>query len=213
MTPDAPGPRRSYDTGKRRSAARRNRAAVIEACRELLLSGGYQATTVRAVAARAGVSPEMVYKAFGGKPGLMKAVWDVTLAGDDEPVPMSERPALKQVWSTPDPHLKLRLYAGFVCDVHTRLAPLFALLSQAGPEVAQVLATAERERLVGVTAFLIHLVDAGVLRADADPARQVDACWALTGPQLYTQLTSGRGWDADTYRDWLTGVLIASLLP
>ena len=205
-------PRRPYDSGRRQQAARRNRAAVLAACRELLFRDGYQATTVRAVAERAGVSPETVYKAFGGKPGLVKARWDVTLAGDDEPLAMAERPQLQAVWETRDAHAKLRLYAAFVRGVHERLAALVTLLTQAGPEVGQVLALSEEERMTGVTAFVAHLTDTGVLPAGADTARLADSCWALTGPYLFTQLTTGRGWDADAYEDWLAGMLASALL-
>jgi AcrR family transcriptional regulator len=77
-------PRRPYNSERRRQAADRTRAAVLAACRELLFRDGYHATTVRAVAERAGVSVETVYKTFGGKPGMVKALWDTTLAGDDE---------------------------------------------------------------------------------------------------------------------------------
>ncbi|MFJ4679317.1 TetR/AcrR family transcriptional regulator [Kitasatospora sp. NPDC088783] len=210
MAPDAP--RRPYDASRRQEAARRNRAAVLAACRELLFAEGYRAATVRAVAERAGVSPETVYKSFGGKSGLVKALWDTTLAGDDEPVAMAERPQLRAVWEARDPAVKLRRYAGFVRGVHERLAPLFGLLVQAGPEVAEVLALSERERLTGVTAFVGHLADAGVLPPGGDPARLADACWALTGPQLFTQLTAGRGWSADAYQEWLAGLLAAALL-
>jgi AcrR family transcriptional regulator len=204
-------PRRAYNADRRREAARQSRAAVLAACRELLFRDGYQPTTIRAVAERAGVSAETVYKAFGGKPGLVKALWDVTLAGDDEPVAMAHRPQLQEVWRTPDPAMKLRLYAGFVRGVHERLAALFALLVQAGPEVAEVLETSERERLTGVTAFVTHLAEAGLLRPGADPAELADAVWALTGPHLYTQLTQARGWSADAYRDWLAAMLAAAL--
>lgn len=208
-----PAARRPYDVSGRQAAARRNREAVLRACRELLTAEGYRATTVRAVATRAGVSPETVYKTFGGKPGLMKALWDATVAGDHEPVPMSERPALREVWAEEGADAKLRGYAAFVCGVHERTAALFALLSEAGPEVAQVLADTERERLTGVTAFVGHLAERGMLRAGADPARQADACWVLTGPQPYTRLTTGRRWDAGAYREWLYEVLAGSLLP
>jgi AcrR family transcriptional regulator len=204
--------RRPYDSRRRQDAAQRNRAAILAACRELFFREGYQATSVRAVADRAGVSAETVYKAFGSKPRLLKALWDVTLAGDDEPLAMAGRPALQGVWRTEDPRAKLRLYAGFVHGVHDRLAALFALLIHAGPEVAQVLAISEEERLTGATAFVSHLAEQGILRPDADRARTVDACWALTGPHLFTQLTIGRGWDADTYQQWLTDVLAATLL-
>lgn len=209
MAPDAP--HRSYDASRRQDAARRNRAAMLAACRELLFAEGYRAATVRAVAERAGVSPETVYKAFGGKTGLVKALWDVTLAGDDEPVAMADRPQLAAVWETRDPRVKLRLYVAFVRGVHERLAPLFALLSQAGGDLAEVLAVSERERLTGVTKFVGHLSDSGVLRSGSDPAHLADVCWALTGPQLFTQLAN-RGWHADAYETWLADMLAAALL-
>ncbi|MEU6443309.1 helix-turn-helix domain-containing protein [Streptomyces sp. NPDC047046] len=213
MPSSDPAERRPYDASGRQAAARRKRAAVLRACRELLLSEGYQATTVRAVAQRAGVSPETVYKTYGNKPGLMKALWDTTLAGDDEPVPMSERPALRQVWAEPDPDAKLRGYAAFVCGVHTRTASLFVLLGEAGPEVARLLAVTEEERLTGVTAFVEHLAGLGMLRPGVDRAGEADACWVLTGPHVYARLTGDRQWDGEAYQRWLHRMLAASLLP
>ncbi|MFJ1748240.1 TetR/AcrR family transcriptional regulator [Streptomyces sp. NPDC088116] len=205
-------PRRSYNSERRREAACRNRAAVLAACRELLFRDGYHATTVRAVAEGAGVSAETVYKTFGGKPGMVKALWDATLAGDDEPVPMADRPQTREILRTRDPVVKLRLYAAYVRGILERTAPLFALLTQAGPDVGEVLETGERERLTGVTAFVTHLDETGALAPDADPAHLSDALWALTGPQLYTQLTAGRGWSIETYEKWLTTTLTATLL-
>jgi len=206
-------PRRSYNSEGRREAARRNRAAVLAACRELLFQDGYHATTVRAVAERAGVSPETVYKSFGGKPGLVKALWDITLAGDDEPVPMGDRPQIQEILRTGELTTKLRLYGAYVRGIHERITPLFALLTQAGPDVGEVLELGEEERLTGVTAFVTHLDETGALGPKADPAHVADAVWALAGPQLYTQLTAGRGWSADTYEKWLADTLTAMLRP
>ncbi|MFF5289342.1 TetR/AcrR family transcriptional regulator [Paractinoplanes globisporus] len=202
---------RAYNSERRREAARRNRAAMLSACRELLFQDGFHATTVRAVAERAGVSPETVYKSFGGKPGMVKALWDITLAGDDEPVPMGDRPQTREILLTAAPGAKLRLYAAFVRGINERIAALFALLTQAGPEVVEVLEIAERERLTGVTAFVAHLGEAGLLGPEADTARVADALWALAGPQLYTQLTAGRGWSAGAYEEWLASTLVATL--
>ena len=206
-------PRRSYNSEGRREAARRNRAAVLDACRELLFRDGYHATTIKAVAERAGVSPETVYKSFGGKPGLVKALWDITLAGDDDPVPMGDRPQVQQILATRELSTKFRLYGTYVRGIHERITPLFALLTQAGPDVGEVLELGEQERLTGVTAFVTHLDETGALRPDADPAQVADAVWALAGPQLYTQLTAGRGWSADTYEQWLADTLTATLSP
>jgi AcrR family transcriptional regulator len=206
-------PRRSYDTAGRRAAAERNRDAVVRACRELLERDGYQATTVRAVAERAGVSAETVYKAFGSKQQLMKAVYDVALAGDHEPVPIGERPEIQQVLATPDPHRKLVLYAAFVCDLHRRLGGLLAVLGGADPDLAEVRAATEQERLLGLRAFVAHLEGEGLLRPGLDGARAADACWALTGPQLFAQLTRSRAWSAEDYRGWIADMLAATLLP
>src|SRR3984885_8340403 len=163
-----PAPR-PYDASRRRESAARNRAAVLAACRELLFRDGYHGMTVRSVAERAGVSAETVYKAFGGKPGLMKALWDVTLAGDDQPVPIADRPQMQEVRFAADPTEKLRRWAAFVSGANQRLAPLHGLLAQAGPEVAQMLATTQQERLAGVRALVAHLADSGLLAAGRDP--------------------------------------------
>src|SRR2546430_12343142 len=98
--------RKPYDSRRRADAARRTRAAVVDAFGEMLFADGYRATTIRAVADRAGVSAETVYKAFGGKPGLVKALWDVTLAGDDEPLAMVEREQAREVFAAADPTRK-----------------------------------------------------------------------------------------------------------
>jgi AcrR family transcriptional regulator len=206
-----PAPR-PYDASSRRESAARNRAAVLAACRELLFRDGYHHMTVRSVAEQAGVSPETVYKAFGSKAGLMKALWDVTLAGDDQPVAIADRPQMQEVRSAADPAEKLRRWAGFVRGANQRLAPLYGLLAQAGPEVTQLLATTQRERLTGVRALVDHLTDTGLLAAGRDPATAADACWALTGPRVFLDLTADRGWHPGQYEDWLTCMLIANLL-
>jgi AcrR family transcriptional regulator len=204
--------RRPYDATSRRESAARNRAAVLAASRDLLFRDGYHHMTVRSVAEQAGVSPETVYKAFGGKPGLMKALWDVTLAGDDEPVPIADRPQMLEVQSAKEPAEKLRLWIAFVAAANQRLAPLYGLLAQAGPEVTKVLATTGQERLAGVRALVTHLADTGLLAPGCDPATAADACWALTGPSLFLDLTTDRGWQPGQYEDWLTRMLAANLI-
>jgi AcrR family transcriptional regulator len=202
--------RRAYDSAGRRAAAARNRQAVLAASRELLRQG-YQATTIRAVAELAGVSPELIYKAFGSKQGLMKAVYDTALAGDDEPVPIGQRPSIQQIWATAEPQEKIRAYAAFVTDLMRRLGGLAAVLAEADPEVAQVRAVTENERLQGVRAFADHLAATGWL-ADSDPGRAADECWVLTSPSSYQQLTRARQWSDAAYQEWLARMLAATLL-
>jgi AcrR family transcriptional regulator len=209
--PTSAGSRRTYDSSRRQAAAQANRRAILEACRELLFRDGYQATTIRAVADQAGLSPETLYKAFGSKPQLMKSLWDSTLAGDDDPLTMAERPEIRTVLGTPDPQVKMELYAAFISGVHERIAALFSLLTGSDPDVAQLLATAEQERLIGVSAFVAHLAEVGMLRTGADQSAVADAFWVLTSPHLFVKLTADRAWSIDAYRRWLVDILTAAL--
>jgi hypothetical protein len=75
-----------------------------------------------------------------------------------------------------------------------------------------MLGTTQQERLTGVRALVTHLADSGLLAAGRDPETAADACWALTGPTLFLDLTTDRGWQPDRYEDWLTRMLAENLL-
>lgn len=75
-----------------------------------------------------------------------------------------------------------------------------------------MLATTQQERLTGVRALVTHLSDSGLLAPGLDQATAADACWALTGPRLFLDLTTERGWPPSRYEDWLTRMLTANLL-
>src|SRR6185295_13157735 len=94
--------KRSYDASGRRERARARRMAVVLAARDLFERDGFRLTTIAAVAAHAGVAPISIYKGFGTKAALAKAVFDLVIAGDDEPVPIAERPAMRAVHDEPD---------------------------------------------------------------------------------------------------------------
>jgi AcrR family transcriptional regulator len=183
---------------------------IIDACRAELHRVGYAGLTIRAVAERAAVSQETIYKTFGGKRGMVKALYDVTLAGDDQPIPMAERPEIRDLLAEPDPHAKVRAYARLARQISERVGDVLALLGAGGPEAAGITAQTDRERLAGTTAFARHLADRGLLRTD--PASAADACWILTSPQLYRLCTAGRGWSHERYERWLGDMMSAALL-
>ena len=85
---------------------------MIAAARTLLLAKGHADTTMKDVAATAGVSVETVYKAFGGKAALLKRVYDVLLVGDEEQMPLRQRPEILAIATKPDPRDKNARYAG-----------------------------------------------------------------------------------------------------
>jgi len=129
----------------------------------------------------------------------------------DHAVTQAERPAIRRIWAIPDPAEKVRAYAGFAADLNQRLGALAAVLAEADPEVAQVRAATEDERLHGLRAFTGHLAAGGWL-AGEDMERAAEECWVLTSLAVYVQLTVARQWSAGAYRDWLARMLAATLL-
>lgn len=200
--------RRVYEAPRRREGAERTRAAVLAAFHDLVFEHGVREATIRRTAERAGVSAETIYKSFGSKPQLVKALWDVTVAGDDAPMAMTRRPALLDVLSCRDLDRTLELYAQFVRGVHERLAPLHRVLTQTGgPELGPLLAETDDERRRGLAGFTAHLAEHDLLPAGVDRGRLADAGWALTSPHLFTQLTLECGWSPKDYQRWLATTL------
>jgi AcrR family transcriptional regulator len=208
-------PRRRYDSSSRREQARRNRWAVLQAARQLFLERGFAATTMPAVASAAGVSVQTVYKAFGNKPRLAKAVFDVAIAGDDEPIPMLQRASLGRVRDEPDPRAKLRLYGEFLADVAPRHVPVQLVIRDAAatdPEARSVWAQLQRERLTGMTMFARALHDDGHLCPGVSTTEARDVLWTYNSAELFQLLVLERGWSPKRYGRWVAAALTSALI-
>lgn len=203
---------RAYDASSRRESARANRRAVVDSARDLLEERGLAATTIAEVARRAGVSPESVYKGFGSKAGVVKAVFDVAIAGDDDPVPVADRPEVQRIRDEPDLRAKIRLYAESAAERAGRAARLQLALrdgAAADPAVEELWRTVQAERLAGTTGVARHLVDTGRLRAGAGVEEVRDVLWTCLSVEVYDLLVLQRGWTREAYADWLTRTLVA----
>ncbi len=215
MTRSVKPPRR-YDSSRRREQARQNRRSVVEAARRLFLERGYAGTTVPAVAAAAGVSTETVYKAFANKAGILKAVFDVAIVGDHEPIPMLQREWVQRNLAEPDPRRKLIMYGEHLAAAGPRAAAVQLLAREAAasdPEAARVWDQMVAERLIGMTHFARHLHEGGHLRADVSVDEARDVLWTYNSVELYDLLVLQRGWAAERYGRWVANALIAALLP
>ena len=206
---------RAYDASSRREKARATRRAVLAATRELVEQRGFAATTIADVARRAGVSPESIYKGFGTKAALVKEVFDVTIAGDDETVAVADRPQSQRIRDEPDVRSKLRLYAEGAAAGADRSARLQLALRNAAPSsaaIAELWRTVQAERLTGMTMLARHLVGTGQLRTGIDADHVRDVLWTCISVEVYDLLVFQRGWDRNSYANWLARTLTASLL-
>lgn len=209
-------PRRRYDSTRRQEQARENRRAILEAAHRMFLEQGYAVTTVGAIAAAAGVSVETVYKAFGNKPGLVKAVVDVAIVGDDEPVPMLQRDRVRRMEGEPDPRRKLAMYGEHLADSTPRRVPVELLVRAAAASdagAAEVWDELEAERLNGMMFFARHLDEGGHLRPGVSVEEARDVLWTYNSAEVYELLVMRRGWTPERYGRWVAGALAAALLP
>jgi AcrR family transcriptional regulator len=208
--------RRRYDNRHREEQARQTRRRILQAAREVLLGRGYTAMTIAAVAEAAGVSAETVYKRFGTKAALVKEVYDVTLAGDDLPIPIPARGSWRDLLEDPSPRGKVARYAAHARQISERIAPLLDVLlagSRAGdPDLQAFAEKIHAERLTGTTLFVTHLAESGSLRPGLDPARARDAVWVLNSPEVHRLLVTDRGWGSDDYQDWLAETISRTIL-
>ena len=159
-------PRRRYDATQRRAQSRAARRIVLATAGQLFAERGYQRTSMKDIAAGAGVSVETVYGYFGTKAGLLKELLDVTVAGDDAPVSVPDRAPIQAVRAAPDGRAKLAHYAAFLATVQARLAPLFLVIrgaAGADQDAADLWAGLGAQRLAGMTMLAEHLAESGVL--------------------------------------------------
>jgi AcrR family transcriptional regulator len=204
---------RAYDNSSRAEAALATRRRIIDAAREMLLRDGYHAMSVSQLASSAGVSAQTVYNAIGGKAAVVKAVYDVLLVGDDEPVAMQDRPEFRAMSQAPDREGFVRAYAALCATIYERVGPLLGVLLAQGAGgdagLQEFVATIDRERRVGNTNALNALERAHGLPAQLDRERFIDIVWTVTAPEIYDRFVRRSGWTHAMYAAWLAEALVA----
>jgi AcrR family transcriptional regulator len=199
---EAAGPRR-YRSRLREQQTAATRRKVVDAARQLFVANGWSATGVREVAAAAGVALETVYSHFSSKRGLLRAVADAAVVGDDAPVPLAERPEFLAIGQGRRP-ARIRAAARLLTAVHGRTAAVATLLRQAAPadeEIAEMLRST-RERQRSDVAGALELVVGRV-----PTPSECDGVWAIASPEVYLLLVEQSGWAPGQYEDWIAQTL------
>jgi AcrR family transcriptional regulator len=206
--------KRRYDGSRRRAAAEQRRLAILAAARGLFTEGGYAATSVQAVADRAGVSLDTVYATVGRKPQLLLAVHDMALAEGPAPVPAGQRDYVLAVQEAPDAETKLRTYAAAMGRVLPRTVPIMRALREAGatdPDCAAQHDVISERRAANMRLLVADLRETGELRADLSDDDVADLIWSLNSPEWFG-LWEKRGRTAEQYAEILAEVLVRTLL-
>jgi AcrR family transcriptional regulator len=212
--PPPRSPRRPYRSLRRQAQAQATERRIVDAMVELVVADGWAATTMRGIAQRAGVSEQLLYKRFGTKVALAKRAYDVTLVGDQEPVPLSERGPVVRIKGEPDLAGKVARYAEMAGAIMERVGPFLDRLiagAQAGaPELAALVDLLDQQRVAGVRSFVGHLDEAGALPAGVGRDLAADIVWTLVSPATFAAL-GRRGWSNEDVQRWLAGVVPTAL--
>jgi AcrR family transcriptional regulator len=207
-------PKRRYDSAWRQAQARQTREALLDVARHRFLTEGFAATTVAVIASDVGVSVDTIYKAFGGKPGLVRAICAHALAGE-RPVPAETRSdALHD--SETDPRAIIRGWGALASEVAPRVVPILLLIRDAAvtdPEMAELQADMDRQRLERMTHNARKLANAGHLGPGLTAEHAGEIMWTYSSPQLYELLVIIRGWPLPSFTAFITDAMIAALAP
>jgi AcrR family transcriptional regulator len=207
--------KRRYESTRRQEQARQTRRAILDAAGKLFVDPGYAATPLTAVAAEAGVAIQTVYAVFGSKRQLLSELIDVSVAGDDEPVALPDRPFVADIRALADPRAKLTRFARHLTETHARQADVMIALAGAAtadPDAAEIWRKNVEERRQGMAVFAADLAATGRLRPEQDVDRVADILWLAMDVRNYDWLVRQRDWSIEQYQRWYVDTVAAAIL-
>ena len=204
--------KRPYRSRRRAESAEQTRGLIRAAAARLFVARGVSATTMRQVAAEAGVAERTVYTAFPSKTALFNEVVNIATVGDDLPVPVAERTSFTDLFTETDARRAATLCVTFGTALFERAGDLImAAIESAGAdadmrEFCDRSAAANRANM---RALAQAWSENGLLRLDADTA--ADLLHTLCSPHVHHLLRRQQGWSAERYRDWLIDTLLTTV--
>lgn len=206
---------RPYNSPRRREQAAATRALILEAAHRLFERDGYSATTIAAIAGEAGVAVKTVYLAFETKSGVLRALWNRLLRGDEGDAPVAQREWYREAVEDPDPERQLRLNARNARAAKTRVASLLEVIRGAAGADADIGALWERiqsEFHDNQRVIVESLAEKEALKPGLGVDRATDILWTLNHPDVWQALVRERGWTPDEYERWFGDAACSQLL-
>ena len=187
---------------------------MLDGARELFVTEGYAATTMERIAEEAGVAVQTLYYTFQTKGKLLCEVVEVTAAGEEDPVPVAQRPWMQEMLTASSGQRVLALGVEHGTDIFERVAPLWPVVTAAtaDPRVEQYWRGVAASRRVGQGRMVAWLDELGALRDGLDLDRATDLVVVLFGHDVFRSLVVEAGWSVPAYKAWLFPALVQQLL-
>ncbi len=198
--------KRTYRSPRRKESAQRTRAVTIEAAHRLFLTHGYPSTSIRQIAAEARVSEQTVYRLFGDKPSLLRAVILTAVGGPDEPTVARESQLMARLADAATPSQRLHLVGEWIRESYERgLAELENVVLSAAPadervhELARFMA---EQRYEDVKSLVLAVVGDANKPPSINVSDMTDYIYAVESSPVYHLLVTERGWNTKQYVEW-----------
>jgi len=167
------------------------------------------------IADESGVPPATVYRLFGSKRGILKAVVDVSFGGDDEAIEFRHRPGVQDAFAAEDSGAMLDAFAHVHRGVMHRAGAFQHVLATSAvvdDEAAEMLEIVRRQRHQGQSRIVRDLARRKALRAGLTQRAAADIVYTVLSPEVYRILTVERGWTEEQHEAWVARTLRAQLL-
>ena len=187
---------------------------MLDSARDLFVIQGYAATTMGQVATEARVAVQTLYYTFQTKGKLLCEVLEVAAAGQDDPLPVGQRPWMREMLAAESPQRMLALAVEHGTGIYERAAPLWPAVNAAtatDPYVQQYWRDVTANRRAGQGRMVFRLSELGALRAGLTPERATDLVVVLFGHEVFRGLRDA-GWALPDYKAWLHTTLVHQLL-
>jgi AcrR family transcriptional regulator len=208
-------PKKRYQSALRREQARQTRLRILDVAEKLFAARGYGVATIDGIASAAGVAADTVYATFGNKRGILHALMDLRVGGDDRDVAVIDREEPQAVRAEPDQARQLERFARDIAPIIERARPVDDIMRSAAAvdvEVATLRTGLQEQRHANMRTFVGWLAANGPLRDGIREEEAAAIVWTLTSPEVHRLLRVERGWTADRYMAWLEATLKDSLL-
>jgi AcrR family transcriptional regulator len=206
---------RRYDSPRRREQAAATRREILDAAQKLFEADGYSATTMAAIGAEAGVALKTVYVVFETKSGVLRALWNLLLRGDQDDVPIPDRDWYREVLTEPDPVSKISLGAHNARKVKERAGAVMGVIRDAtttDPDIAALWDRIQTEFYDNQRAVVASIQKRKGLKTGLTVDRAADILWTLNHPDVWQLLVRERGWTPEQYEKWFVETACAQLL-
>ncbi len=207
-------PTRRYNSVLRQEQAQATQARVVAAAGDLFGRQGYARTSVKQIAAVAGVAVETIY-AIGGKATVFLRAFGTAFSGTLGGASLLDLEATADVWTATSLEDAVAGLVGFIVDSNRRSAGLWTAYVEAARRedalrdayAAQMRAMREDGHRV-LDAFVAN----GLCPPPRDAARTVDEVWVILHPSQYVLLVQHAGWAVEAYQGWMADRVLRTLV-